>query len=303
MRPPSSRSHGKGRNTSTPATDELDAARRQLDGCVKALEESDARFRNVIQHNADAIVVIDQDGIIQYANTMAGRIFATEPAKLTGTPFGFPIVAGEMSEIDVVVDGKIKLAELRVAESVWDGSPVSLASLRDVTDRELARRERSAQAASMIAEARIKEIFSQAPVAIAVLRGPEHRYDIANARYSELIAGRDVTGKPIREALPELAGQGIYELLDQVYSTGIPFIGTEVALMIEHTPGVLENRSFTFVYQPLRDSDGTVSGIAIVATDVTILVQARTGVEAINRRLHDQAAQLEEQAVELGSQH
>jgi signal transduction histidine kinase len=135
-----------------------------------------------------------------------------------------------------------------------------------------------------------------------VVRGSNHSFEITNGRYEELIGHRQVTGKPIREALPELEGQGIYELLDRVFSTGEPYVGTEVDLMIERRPGSLEETFFTFVYQPLRESNGTISAIAIVASDVTVQVRARKEVERINQRLQEQAEQLEEQATELEQQ-
>ena len=67
---------------------------------------------------------------------------------------------------------------------------------------------------------RVAHVFAHAPVGVAILRGPEHIYDFANERYRELVGGRPLLGKSIREALPELDGQGIYELLDRVFETG-----------------------------------------------------------------------------------
>jgi signal transduction histidine kinase len=267
--------------------DPLAAALARVEELERALEESEARFRNVIDRNGDAIVIVGTDGAIRYANSAAGRMFGRAPEDLKGTEFGFPLTAGETTEVDIVGSDRVaRLAEMRVTDSVWDGAPVCLASLRDVSERELLRRERAAQLAASLAESRLREIISQAPVAIAVLGGPEHRFDIANARYLELIGGRDVIGKPIREALPELAGQGIYELLDKVYSTGEPFIGTEVGLTIERD-GVKEDAFFTFVYHALRDTAGGVSGIAVVATEVTAQVRARRDVENANKAKSD----------------
>ncbi|HMC53907.1 MAG TPA: ATP-binding protein, partial [Gemmatimonadaceae bacterium] len=134
----------------------------------------------------------------------------------------------------------------------------------------------------------------QAPVAIAVLRGSTLTYDITNAGYEELIGHRKVIGKPVRQALPELEGQGIYELLESVYRTGEPYVGTELRLMIERRPGSLEEAYFSFVYQPLRDPDGTVSAVAVVATDVTPFVRARMNVEAMAEELETANEQLEQ---------
>jgi signal transduction histidine kinase len=268
-------------NTGTPR-DLLAAARRHIEACESALEESEARFRNIIDNNGDAIVVVATDGTVQYANAAAGRMFRRPPAELRGTPFGFPLSAGEITEVDVVADGVVRPAEMRVTDSVWDGLSVCLATLRDTTDRELLRRERAAQLASSMAADRLRELIAQAPVAIAVLGGPEHRFDIANERYLELIGGRPVVGKTIREALPELEGQGIYELLDGVLASGESYVGTEVALNMRGEAG-LEETFYNFVYQPLRVANGEISGIAVVASDVTAQVRARREVEAANK--------------------
>jgi PAS domain S-box-containing protein len=262
--------------------DRLAVALRRCEECEAALEEQEARFRNVIDRNADAIVVVGRDGLIKYANEKAKKTFGAMASPLEGTPFGLPLTVGETTELDLVVGGTPRVAEMCVTDSTWDGESVLIAQLRDVTVLDGLRRERAMQHATKVAEERLREIISQAPVAIAVLRGSDHRYEITNALYEELIARRQVIGMPIREALPELEGQGIYELLDRVYSTGTPYVGTELALMIERRSGQIEETFFKFVYQPLREADGTIFGVAIVASDVTVQVQARRALEMAN---------------------
>jgi signal transduction histidine kinase len=270
--------------TSGSVEDELAKAEAHVRACEAALEESEARFRSIIERNADAIVVVDQNGLVRYANAMAGRTFGIDPRRLVASPFGFPLTVGETTVIDVLVGGEPRVAEMRVFDSTWDGAPMCLASIRDITDLETLRRERAARLAAKLAESRMREIFSQAPVAIAVLRGPEHRFDLTNPRYDELIGKRHVAGKPIREALPEIAGQRIVHLMDDVYATGVPYVGTEVPVTIDREAGGAEELFFTFVYHPLRDGDGGISGIAVVATDVTSLIRARKAAEEANGR-------------------
>ncbi|WP_230532573.1 sensor histidine kinase [Microvirga roseola] len=77
-------------------------------------------------------------------------------------------------------------------------------------------------------------------------------------------------GRTIREALPELAGQGFYELLDEVYASGKPFIGRQMQVMLQRRSDIaLEARYVDFVYQPIRDSDGEITGIFVEGHDVT----------------------------------
>jgi hypothetical protein len=79
-------------------------------------------------------------------------------------------------------------------------------------------------------------LFQQAPGHMAVLRGPDHVYALVNAAYQRLVGDRDLIGKPVREALPELAGQGFFELLDEVYMTGKPFVGHQMPAKVERQP-------------------------------------------------------------------
>jgi signal transduction histidine kinase/ActR/RegA family two-component response regulator len=131
---------------------------------------------------------------------------------------------------------------------------------------------------------RLASIFKHAPVGIAVLRGPEHVYELANPPYLELAANRDVLGKPIRKALPELSDQGIYELLDRVYTSGEPFVGRSVGLILNRgDQGTREEAFFDFVYQPTFDDQGRIDGIAVVVFEVTELTKARREAEAANR--------------------
>ncbi len=82
-------------------------------------------------------------------------------------------------------------------------------------------------------ETNVRNLFMQAPAVIGVLRGPQHINELANAMYLQLIGNRNIIGKPIREALPELEGSGIYELLDEVYKTGEPFIANEMPVTLQ----------------------------------------------------------------------
>jgi len=122
---------------------------------------------------------------------------------------------------------------------------------------------------------RLRALFEQSPSFIAVLRGPQHRVELTNAAYLQLIAHRDVLGLPIREAVPEVEGQGFFELLDRVYTTGEPFVGQGAPITIQRTPGAApEPRFLDFIYQPIRNADGAVTGIFVEGIDVTSTYEA-----------------------------
>lgn len=119
------------------------------------------------------------------------------------------------------------------------------------------------------------QVLMNIPAMIAILKGPDHRYELANPIYMKVIGEeRQVIGRPVREALPELEGQGIYELLDNVYETGVAYVNSELKVQLS-VNGDLKDFYFRFVYQPIKSLAGNVEGIFVHATDITEYVIAR----------------------------
>jgi len=107
------------------------------------LRASETNFKNIIEKNADGVIIIDKVGIIQYVNPSAAILFNYEEKELKGELFGFPIVADEKTEISIVRKSyKPAIAEMRVVEITWEGKTAYLASLRDITERKNADNER-----------------------------------------------------------------------------------------------------------------------------------------------------------------
>ena len=129
---------------------------------------------------------------------------------------------------------------------------------------------------------RLEYVFQQAPAFLAVLRGPAHVFELVNDAYYQLVGHRDLIGKPVREALPEIVGQGFLDLLDGVLNTGERFIGRELSVQLARSPGApREERFVDFVYLPFTEPDGTRSGIIAHGTDVTDQVMARRDAEQL----------------------
>jgi PAS domain S-box-containing protein len=117
---------------------------------------------------------------------------------------------------------------------------------------------------------RLRTLFQKAPGFICALAGPDHVFEFANDAYLRHIGGRDVIGLPLQEALPELADQEFPDLLDKVYQTGEPFIGSGMATDLWEGPvGPSTRRYVDFVYQPITDKEGNVTGIFVEGQDVT----------------------------------
>jgi len=109
-----------------------------------AQRQEDASLRAILDANADGVVVVDRDGIVCFANPAAEQLFARRAAELVGGVFGFPLVAGATTELDVVrQSGESCVVEMRVVGIEWQGRPAYLASLRDITERKRAEVERA----------------------------------------------------------------------------------------------------------------------------------------------------------------
>jgi signal transduction histidine kinase len=136
-----------------------------------------------------------------------------------------------------------------------------------------------------IERARLANVFQQAPAFLAVLRGENHVFELANDSYFQLVGHRELIGRPIAEALPEARDQGFLALLDHVLSTGEAFVGREVLVRLVSTSSdAPEDHFLDFVYQALVEADGTRSGVVAHGYDVTEQVNARREVE---RLLHE----------------
>jgi PAS domain S-box-containing protein len=168
-----------------------------------------------------------------------------------------------------------------------------LAIVMETTERVLAEeRQRKAEAKLRLEQERLRSMFMQAPAMIAIVRGPEHVFELANPLYMQLVGERPILGKSVREALPEVAGQGFFDILDTVYSSGEPFTGNELAVDLADAKGVIRKSYLNFVYQPAFDENHNVDGILVHAVDVTEQVLARQKVEEIavlNKSITDNA--------------
>ncbi|MDB5893114.1 MAG: hybrid sensor histidine kinase/response regulator [Rhodoferax sp.] len=132
---------------------------------------------------------------------------------------------------------------------------------------------------------RFVELFEQAPTFMAVLRGPEHRIELTNPGYAQLVGHREVLGKPVAEALPEMAAQGYVDHLDEVYRSGKAFTGSNARYVVQAAPGgEASERFIDFVFQPMKNANGEVTGIFLEGVDVTGRMVAQAEVQAVNLR-------------------
>ncbi|MEI9928557.1 MAG: PAS domain-containing protein [Sphingomonas sp.] len=129
-------------------------------------------------------------------------------------------------------------------------------------------------------------LYRNAPGFIAITEGPEHRFSFVNASSHLLFGHREISGRPIAEAVPELAEQGVIGLLDQVYATGKPLFVQGLSVEFAHEGGMsVDRRCIDFVCQPVRGSNDEVTGLFCQAHDVTSHVVALEEVRTLQAKL------------------
>ncbi|WNG60629.1 PAS domain-containing protein [Archangium gephyra] len=137
----------------------------------------------------------------------------------------------------------------------------------------------------------LHDFFMQAPVALCILSGPEHVYTLANPLFLQM-SGRNPVGKKVREAFTEAEAGNFFKILDDVYQTGIPYIGRELLFQRQLENGELTQLYLDMGYHPLHGGDGRIKGILAIAQDVTEKVLARQRVEESEAALRQATEQL-----------
>lgn len=156
-------------------------------------------------------------------------------------------------------------------------------------------KEQAALAQAEQQRLRLDRFFDQAPAACAMLEGPTFIYRVINSSYYQLFPGRELLDLPLFEALPELRHQPVYDIIHEVYRTGVTYEGKEVLIPVARYEGQpAEDIYWNFIYQALLDAEGKVNGILIFALDVTAFVAARQQVESSAASLHSMNLGLEE---------
>ncbi|RYZ42581.1 MAG: PAS domain S-box protein [Myxococcaceae bacterium] len=161
-----------------------------------------------------------------------------------------------------------------------------------VQQREEALRERERDALELVHRERLHSFFMQAPVGISIVRGPDFVFELANPFYERLVGRKISPGRPLVEVFPEMAAQPeVLEVLRGVVRTKVPFVRPEFEVVLERDgkPGSV---FFNVIYHPLVESDGKVSGIITLATDVTEWVHSRQRTEALTVDLRRQQGAL-----------
>jgi PAS domain S-box-containing protein len=138
---------------------------------------------------------------------------------------------------------------------------------------------------------RLAQLFRQAPGFMAVLRGPDHIFELVNPAYTKLVGRSQLIGHPVRAVFPDMEGQGFFERLDSAFASGEAYatFGAPITLQAT-TDSPAREHLVDFVYQPIRDRSGTVAGIFVQGSDVTDRAEAEAARRESEARLRELAA-------------
>jgi PAS domain S-box-containing protein len=258
-----------------------------------ALRANEERLRLIADTLPALIRFVDKDEIVRFANRYyehgipsrdaVGRKLREvmgEEAYAARKPYIDRALAGEKVTFEAVntwYDDRPREREIHYIPAVQDGEVIGFyAFVMDIT-------------ASKRAETSLRQLFERSPSFMAIMRGPEHIFEFVNPAYQQLIGQRDVVGKPLHEALPDIAGQGFYELLDQVYQTRESYVGRTVPALLQRAPDAAkELRYIDFVLYPLPGIRGDETSVFLHGYEVTDRVNAERALRDLNETLEAQ---------------
>jgi two-component system, chemotaxis family, CheB/CheR fusion protein len=261
---------------------------------------------NQSRHFAEAIIailhepllVLDKDFIIESANKAFYNTFEITQHETIGKNL-FALqnngwhIPELRKEINTVLEGRTKMAELEInftfpkignrticfniqTINQENGEPLILLALDDITARK--KVERMLRDHAKIVSKERQSFFGflmELPALFAILKGPDLVFEFANVQYLQYTGNRDIVGKKLEKALPELTSQGFIDIVNQVYQTGESFIGTEMPVSLQHEDGTIKQGFVNVNYQAIIDEKGNPEGVLVFGYDVTELIVGR----------------------------
>lgn len=261
----------------------------------------------------DAVFTTDKDDLTTLWNAGAGQLFGYTHEEIIGQNVALLFTPEDRNKNISAEERRAAIKDRRAKAERWhvrkDGSRFWASStvlplsdemgniqgfariVRDFTGKKRDEEARNMLMRELETEKRkLVDVFERAPAFIAILHGQMHIFDMINSSYYQLVGHREIIGKSVREAIPEVEDQGYIALLDDVLATGQPFIGKEMKVGLQRVPGgVVEERYVDFAFEPLRDLYDNRIGIVAHGYDVTEQVVARKKAEQLALQLEQQA--------------
>ncbi|HJY13284.1 MAG TPA: PAS domain S-box protein, partial [Flavobacterium sp.] len=253
----------------------------------------------ILDFSMDLICSCDKEGRFVWVNKASERILGYQLEELIGKKYSDLIFCeypddAINADFDFRNGSHVPIFEKKFVHkngsivylqwsAVWDDvKKLCYCIGRDITEK------KNIEKAFEIERLRFYNLYSQAPSCMGILKGPDHVYELANELYLQLIDKRDIIGKTLKEVLPELEPQGIFEILDTVYQTGKTFTANEMLIQLDRDGnGKLDDVYLNFIYQAHKDSNNNIDGILFFGNDVTEQVLSRKKIEESEKMYRD----------------
>jgi len=278
---------------------ESNVAEEKNDYTTYHLEEPLTDLGKILDFSMDLICSCDEEGRFVWVNKASERILGYKPEELIGKKYsdflfhednGIPINENFdfKSETHLpIFEKKFIHKNTNIIYLQWSVVRDNVKNLcycigRDITEK------KNIEKAIEFERLQFFNIYSQAPSYMGILNGPNHVYELANELYLQLIDKRDIIGKTVKEVLPELETQGIFEILDNVFKTGESFCANEMLITFDrYSDGKFKDFYLNFIFQARRNADNTIDGIFIFGNDVTEQVLSRKKIEESEKMYKD----------------
>ena len=257
------------------AEDQLNALAEKLELNNRELQTSKASFHNIVEKSADGIVVVNKEGIVQFVNHAAEALFDHKAEELLGNLFGFPVMGGEVIELDIVRHGREPgIAEMRVAETEWNGQSAYLALLRDITERKRAKEQIEHAAQEW------RTTFDSITEMISI-----HDGNFKITRVNRAFANT------FKIEPKELIGKTCYEVFHNAkkpprYCPHLQTIKAKKPLYVEYFEPSLD-KYLGISTSPVSDEKGKITGSVHIAKDITERKQAEERLRKANEKLKE----------------
>ncbi len=274
---------------------ELKRTEKELTLTSQELLTAVTGLNKILDSSLDLICTINVTGEFVNVNAAAEQVLGYKPEELIGrkyTDFVYhedtALTADEEKNLTggILIPGfenryvhkNGKVVHL-LWSSKWDKNlQLFFCNAKDITEK------KHLELAVQAERNRIFEMFLKAPSAIGMLKGPEHVFEMANPLYLQLTGKKDIVGKTVAEVLPEVIEQGFVEILDNVYRTGIPFIGTDTLVQVDiEGTGELTDYYMDFIYQAYKNEKGETEGVFFFINNITEKILFRKKIEKSER--------------------
>ncbi|MGZ8550270.1 MAG: PAS domain S-box protein [Chitinophagaceae bacterium] len=250
----------------------------------------------IMKSSLDVICSVDAEGKFVTVSWASENIWGYSPQELCGTSY-MDLVYDEDVErtrktaasimngiVETNFENRYLHKDGQIVHILWSARWDEEDKLIYCIARDISFKKRLEKAIK-IEKKRFEDLYLQAPSCMGILKGPDHVYEMANPLYLQLIDKKDIIGKTVKEVLPELESQGVFEFLNEVYSTGKSFSANEMLLKFDFQgTGELVDRYLNFIYQAHRNEDGDIDGILFFAIDVTEQVLSRRKIEGSEKK-------------------